>query len=68
LGFEWKEVGKGVYIDGNEQPDVDIYREQSFLPKWKELEPQMPKWSSLGQVDEAPLPVGEHLLIPCAHV
>jgi len=67
LGFQWKEVRKGVYIDGHEKPDVVFYREQSVLPKWKELEPRMPKWSPLGHLDQAPLPVGERLLIACAH-
>ena len=38
LGFEWKEVQKGVYIDGYEKPDVVFYHQQDFLPKWHKLE------------------------------
>ena len=67
LGFEWKEVRKGVCIDGHEKPDMVFYRQQHFLPTWKELEKRMPKWSPSGAIDNTPLPPGQRLLIPCAH-
>ena len=67
LGFEWKKVRKGVYIDGHEKPDVVFYRQHCFLPQWKELEKRMPKWSSNGVLDNTPLPAGKRLLIPYAH-
>ena len=43
LGFEWKEVRKGVYIDRHQKPEVVFYRQQCFLPQWKEFEKRMPK-------------------------
>jgi len=67
LGFQWKEVRKGIYIDGHEKPEVIFYRQQYFLPKWKEFESRMPKWSAEGILDQTPLPAGERLLIPCTH-
>jgi len=67
LGFQWQEVRNGVYIDGYEKPEVILYRQQYFLPKWKEFESRMPKWSAEGVLDQTPLPAGERLLIPCTH-
>ncbi|RPA98175.1 hypothetical protein L873DRAFT_1607713, partial [Choiromyces venosus 120613-1] len=67
LGFEWKEVRKGVYIDGHKKPEVVFYRQQYFLLQWKDLEKRMPKWLPFGQIDTTPLLPRQHLLIPCAH-
>jgi len=67
LGFERKEVRKGVYIDGYEKPEVILYRQQCFLPQWKEVEKRMPKWLPSGQIDTTPLLAGQRLLIPVAH-
>jgi len=67
LGFEWNEVRKEVYIDGHGKPDVVFYRQQHFLPTWKELEKPMPKWYPSGAMDNTPLQPGQRLLLPCAH-
>lgn len=67
LSFEWKEVRKGVYIDGHEKPEVVSYCQQYFLPKGKDLKKRMPKWLPSGELDHTPLPAGERLLIPCAY-
>src|SRR5690606_4251716 len=37
MGFSFKTVTKNVYIDGHECSDVVEYRENVFLPKWKEF-------------------------------
>jgi len=60
-------VGKGVYINGQEKPDVVFYRQQSFLPCWKELKKQMSKWLNTEQLDNTSLPPGEHPLMHCAY-
>ena len=67
LGFEWKEVRKGVYIDGHEKPEVIFEQQQCFLPQWKEFEKRMPKWLPSGQIDTTPLLAGQRLLIRVAH-
>jgi len=33
LGFEWKDVRKGVYVDGHEREEVVHYRQEVFLPE-----------------------------------
>jgi hypothetical protein len=38
LGFKYGQVRKGVYIDGHEREDVVSYRNDIFIPKWKEIE------------------------------
>jgi len=55
LGFQWKEVRKGVYIDGHERPDVVCYLQQDFLPEWKEFDKRMPKWSASEALNHTPL-------------
>ena len=67
FGSEWKEIKKGVDIDGHEKPDVAFCPQQHFLPTWNKLEKRMPKWSPSGARDNTPLPRGQSLLIPCAH-
>ena len=37
LGFEWKKVVKGIYVDGHERKDVVAYREDEFLPKFESI-------------------------------
>ena len=67
LRFEWKEVRKGVYIDGHEKPEVVFFWQQCFLPQWKQLQKRMLMWLPSWQIDSTPLPAGKRLLIPCAH-
>jgi len=55
LGFKWKEVGKGVNIDGHEKPDVVFYCQHHYLPQWKEFEKRMPEWSSSGALNNTPI-------------
>jgi len=67
LGFEWKEVRKGVYINGHEKPEVVFHRQQCFLSQWKEFAKRIPKWLPSGQIDTTPLLAGQRLLIPVAY-
>jgi len=41
LGWNWKEVKKGVYQDGHERADVKSYRQDVFLPRMQRLQSQM---------------------------
>jgi hypothetical protein len=43
--FKWRDVKKGVYKDGHERPDVLRYRQESFLPRFAELEPTFVQWT-----------------------
>ena len=49
LGYKYREVRKGVYRDGHERPDVISYRQNTFLPKLKELEHRMVQWEEDSQ-------------------
>lgn len=40
-GFQYQRIGKGVYVDGHERPDVRQYRQEEFVPKWLELRKKM---------------------------
>jgi hypothetical protein len=64
LGFEWREVRKGVFIDGHEKSDVVEYREKEFLPKWAELSQRMPTWNTDGTIIQPILAIGKRVLIP----
>ena len=35
MGFSYKDVKKGVYVDGHERDDVKKYRSEVFLKTWK---------------------------------
>lgn len=72
MGFDWKEVKKGIYQDGHERPDVIQYRQQVFLPIIAALLPRMPYpvKNQLGEVvdiKQPDLPAGEKLCIPVTH-
>jgi hypothetical protein len=36
LGLRYGNVTKGVYVDGHERSDVVTYRNEVFIPRWKE--------------------------------
>lgn len=44
LGYRWKSVKKGQFVDGHEREDVVVYRQDKFLPVWKELQKRTVKW------------------------
>lgn len=72
MGYDWKEVRKGIYKDGNERPDVVAYRQEVFLKRMEELQPRMPYpiKNNNGEVLGVGLPKllsTERLCIPIAH-
>ncbi|RPA97965.1 hypothetical protein L873DRAFT_1836176 [Choiromyces venosus 120613-1] len=44
LGWNWKEVRKGIYKDGHEREDVKEYRTHVFLPRLQALQSRMMQW------------------------
>ena len=45
LGYSWKHVRKGIYIDGHERDDVKDYRDNYFIPTVQSLLPRMVNWT-----------------------
>ena len=56
LGYRWTLTPKGQYSDGHEREDVVAYRQETFLPQWKEIEPHLRNWCPDGEEDKGPLP------------
>jgi hypothetical protein len=59
IGFRWTLELSGQYVDGHERDDVVEYRQKVFLPRWKELEPNLHAWTQDGteeEVGEGPQP------------
>ncbi|KAK7014171.1 hypothetical protein R3P38DRAFT_2457219, partial [Favolaschia claudopus] len=46
MGYRWKREPKGMYSDGHERADVVHYRQNVFLPRWRELEARTRWWNS----------------------
>jgi hypothetical protein len=51
MGYNWKDLKKGVYKDSYERKGIVNYRVSTFLPQIRALEPYMATWI------EYPLPV-----------
>lgn len=49
LGYNWRDVQKGVFIDGHERPDVTEYRDQ-FLSEMETLKPYMVEFEEDGSM------------------
>lgn len=47
LGYNWRDVQKGVFIDGHERPDVIEYRNQ-FLAEIEALRPYLVEFEKSG--------------------
>ncbi|KAF8471749.1 hypothetical protein BDZ91DRAFT_473229 [Kalaharituber pfeilii] len=45
LSFRWRDIKKGVYIDGHEREDVVQYRQLFFLPQFFTLLPSLVKFT-----------------------
>jgi hypothetical protein len=52
LGYCWTLKLSGQYVDGHEHKDVVHYRQNVFLPWWKELEPQLHVWLQDGEEED----------------
>ncbi|KAG0640742.1 hypothetical protein HOY80DRAFT_1041121 [Tuber brumale] len=46
LGFNWKEVHKGVYNNGHEREDVKQYRNEIFIPYLGDIKPAIMQWDN----------------------
>jgi hypothetical protein len=55
LGFNWREVRKGIYIDGHERPDVVEYR-KNFLDYMHGLGPYLVEFDENGEIKEKQYP------------
>ena len=51
MGYRWRKAPGGQYIDGHERPCVVKYRQEVFLPRWKQIERNMKSWSDDGSVE-----------------
>ena len=50
MGYSWRDVKKGVYIDGHEREDVVKYRQEVFLPALQQVHTRLAKWDDNGTV------------------
>ncbi|KAA8895915.1 hypothetical protein FN846DRAFT_995097 [Sphaerosporella brunnea] len=71
MGYNWKEVRKGIYKDGHEREDVVSYRQDTFLPFMARIEPRLAKWdlNASGELVSLPLnvdPLAAHVWIQFA--
>jgi len=67
LGWNWKEVKKGVYQDGHEREDVKAYRQDVFLPRMKSLQPHMMEWDEALQVIDKSYEANQRPLVFITH-
>ena len=67
LGWNWKEVKKGVYQDGHERADVKSYRQDVFLPRMQRLQSQMVEWDEGLNVIEKSYESGSRPLVFITH-
>jgi len=67
LGWNWKEVKRGIYKDGHERGDVKEYRSTIFLPRMQSLQSQMMEWdANLNIIDKA-YPPNSHPIVFITH-
>ena len=57
MGYSWRTARKNVYVDGHEREDV-VRDRQSFLAKFKDLEPRLADWDENGELIGGPSPPG----------
>ena len=68
LGFSWRKIQKGVYVDGHERSDVVRYRQEVFLPAFNEIRPYLVTWDEEGQmIMPQNLPPGQKPLVLVTH-
>ncbi len=68
LGFSWRKVQKGVYVDGPERSDVVRYRQEVFLPAFEGIRPFLVTWDEEGQmIMPQNLPPGQKPLVLVTH-
>ena len=67
LGFNWRDVKKGVYVDGHERDDVVKYQQNEFLPQLAALQPSIVEWDAELKRIPKELPAGEKWKIAVTH-
>lgn len=72
MGYDWKEVKKGIYKDGHEKLDVVQYRQTVFLTTLEKLQHRMPypvknKTDELVDIKLPTLSLNERVCIPITH-
>ena len=67
LGFNWRDVRKGVYVDGHEREDVVGYRQNEFLPQLAALRPSLVEWDAKLKRVPKELPNGEKWKVFVTH-
>jgi len=67
LGWNWKEVKKGVYQDSHEKADVTTYRQEVFLPRIERLQSQMMEWDQDLNVIDKSYELGSRPLVFITH-
>lgn len=66
LGFEYRSVRKGVYVDGHEREDVVAYRAE-FLSRLQELKPRIVEWDEEGNEKDFTVPEGQQKIVIVTH-
>lgn len=71
LGFDYKEVKKGLFKDGHERQDVVDYRQNVFLPTLEGLKPRFLEWDATGEMVRTPQEIFQETglppLVPVTH-
>lgn len=67
MGLIHGTVQKGVYVDGHEREDVKNYRNNVFLPKWRELSERFVQFEENGAWKKPNLPEGVSPLVLVTH-
>ena len=67
MGFDYRRIQKGVYIDGHEREDVREYRDNVFVPQWSELSTRFVKFQEDGTWEKPQLPDGIKPLVLVTH-
>jgi hypothetical protein len=50
LDYCWTMDPKGQFVDGHEREDIVTYRQNKFLPAWRDLKDKTQDWSNGGQL------------------
>jgi len=67
LGWNWKEVKKGVYQNGHERGDVKSYRQAVFIPRRQRLQSRMVEWDEGVNVIDKSYECGSRPLVFITH-
>ncbi|RDB25331.1 hypothetical protein Hypma_007565 [Hypsizygus marmoreus] len=63
LGYRWASPKKGQYADGHEREDVVFYRNNKFLPQWREIQSRMRNWTTENLPEFGPMLPGRIVIV-----